>query len=96
MSNHILSPAEQERLALLIEECGEVIQAATKIMRHGWYSTNPLVENGPTNKDNLEKELGHLELAIFLVTNNDVLDESVIARARSKKEREMHRWLHFQ
>lgn len=32
-----LSPAEVERLALLAEECGEVIQTVGKILRHGYY-----------------------------------------------------------
>ena len=38
MSSHFnkLTPAQAERLAILIEECGEVIQAATKILRHGY------------------------------------------------------------
>lgn len=36
-----LTPAEAERLAMLIEECGEVIQAATKVLRHGWDSHHP-------------------------------------------------------
>jgi len=31
-----LSPAEAERLAMLAEECGEVVQAIGKILRHGW------------------------------------------------------------
>lgn len=33
-----LKPSEAERLACLIEECGEVIQAAGKILRHGYKS----------------------------------------------------------
>ena len=31
-----LTPAETERLAILAEECGEVIQAVGKILRHGY------------------------------------------------------------
>src|SRR5574343_752810 len=36
MTNHFnrLSEAELERLAILIEECGEVAQAACKVIRH--------------------------------------------------------------
>lgn len=30
-----LTPGEAERLAMLAEECGEVIQAVGKILRHG-------------------------------------------------------------
>ena len=30
-----LTPAEAERLALLMEECGEVVQIIGKVLRHG-------------------------------------------------------------
>ena len=36
-----LSPAEDERLTVLAEECSEVIQAICKIQRHGYESFNP-------------------------------------------------------
>src|ERR1700761_4172460 len=47
-----------ELLILLIEECGEVIQAATKCLRFGWD-----VDHGTgygNNRDQLAKELGEL------------------------------------
>jgi len=53
-----LTPAEAERLAMLIEECGEVIQAATKILRHGYDSKHPDNEGcGPDNRDDLFREI---------------------------------------
>jgi hypothetical protein len=39
-----LTPAEAERLALLAEECGEVIQAIGKVLRHGYESRHPYGE----------------------------------------------------
>ena len=36
-----LTPAEAERLALLLEELGEAQQAIGKILRHGYASTHP-------------------------------------------------------
>jgi hypothetical protein len=36
-----LTPAEAERLAMLAEECGEVIQVIGKILRHGYDSYHP-------------------------------------------------------
>lgn len=57
-----LTPAEDERLAILIEECAEVIQAATKIQRHGYESTDP--DSGETNRAALERERGDLQGAI--------------------------------
>lgn len=47
-----------ELLVLLIEECGEVIQAATKALRFGWD-----VDHGVgygNNRDQLAKEMGEL------------------------------------
>lgn len=36
-----LTPAQAERLAMLAEECGEVIQIVGKILRHGYDSWHP-------------------------------------------------------
>ena len=47
-----------ELLVLLIEECGEVIQAATKCLRFGW-DVDHGVDYG-NNRDQLAKEMGEL------------------------------------
>ncbi len=46
-----------ERLVLLVEECGEVIQAATKCLRFGWDRDQP--DYGVNHKV-LAKEVGDL------------------------------------
>ena len=51
-----LTEAQRERLEMLAEEAGEVVQACTKILRHGYNSYNP-VTNGPSNRFQLMKEL---------------------------------------
>lgn len=62
MSEHFsnLTPAEQELLAMLAEEAGEVIQAIGKILRHGYHSKSPyaLEEKSPDNKEHLLMEIG--------------------------------------
>lgn len=58
MSND-LTPAEVERLNLVIEEAAEVIQAATKVLRHGWRSTHPSCPS-TDNREHLMKEVGDL------------------------------------
>jgi hypothetical protein len=40
---------------MLAEECAEVIQAATKTLRHGWESTHP--EGSETNREYLVREI---------------------------------------
>ena len=57
MSDHFngLTPAEAERLAMLAEECGEVIQMVGKILRHGYDSYHPADPN-TTNKQLLGRD----------------------------------------
>jgi NTP pyrophosphatase (non-canonical NTP hydrolase) len=64
-----LTPAEEERLAWLIEECSEVIKACTKIQRHGYYSYDPSNIHHLGNRADLETEI------------QDVLNQSEISTA---------------
>lgn len=53
-----LTLAQRERLEMLAEEAGEVVQAVTKILRHGYESYHPDVADiRENNKKALEKEL---------------------------------------
>lgn len=95
-----LSEAEAERLAILIEECGEVAQAACKILRHGYESTNPKAitpedENPETNRSALERELGDLLHAARRISDWDLNWTRVEARAASKPQRILP-YLHHQ
>lgn len=58
MTDHFnqLTPAEAERLAMLAEECAEVIQIVGKILRHGYDSYHP-DDPSVTNRDLLAKEI---------------------------------------
>jgi hypothetical protein len=60
MAQHFnqLDEGQQERLAVLIEECSEVIQAGTKILRHGYDSHHPFT--GENNRIALEREIADL------------------------------------
>jgi NTP pyrophosphatase (non-canonical NTP hydrolase) len=60
-----LTAAQIERLAWLGEECGELVQAIGKVMRHGYISASPY--GGPNNRAALERELGDVLAAIDLV-----------------------------
>jgi len=91
-----LSEAEIERLALLAEEMGEVIQIIGKILRHGYDSSNPLLDESPTNRRELEKELGDVELIIFLMAEAKDIDRNDIDRRRIKKANAIKKWLHHQ
>lgn len=81
-ANH-LTDAQTERLAILSEEAGEVIQVIGKILRHGF---KPIV--GEINYDNttdLEKELGDLYEAVNrLVDNGDISIANILHQAITK------------
>ncbi len=89
-----LTPAEAERLALLAEECADVIQIVGKILRHGYESRHP--DGGPTNRALLETELGHIEVAqSMLCCAGDSSLESIGAQRRAKRTR-IAAYLHHQ
>src|SRR6266702_712335 len=63
-----LTPAEDERLTLLAEECAEVIVAIAKIQRHGYESFDPTIEipedmRPETNRQALTREMGDVRAA---------------------------------
>jgi len=87
-----MTAAQCERLSILVEELGEALQVAGKILRHGWDSTHP--NGGPTNRNLLELELGDVMFAIkFLQMNNDV-DTDSIETAAENKNFNVQKYLH--
>ncbi len=81
-----LTPAEAERIAILMEECGEVIQACGKILRHGYESYNPFDTNKITNRVKLASELGDVAAATVAMHNDiDMKLMSNVAAARPLK-----------
>lgn len=62
-----LSPAQAERLAILMEECGEVVQIIGKILRHGYDSCSPFGHNMETNRQALIRELFDVKAAALLI-----------------------------
>lgn len=60
-----LTEVETETLAILAEECCEVGQAVTKILRHGMASKHPF--SGEGNYMNLAKEIGDVLGALKLM-----------------------------
>ena len=59
-----LSPAQAERLAMIAEEAGEIVQAVGKILRHGFDSRSP--EGGPDNREALAREIADLHVCASL------------------------------
>lgn len=92
---HELTESELERLALLAEESAEVIQIVNKIIRHGYLSYNPCAEGYPVNLRLLEKELGHLKLAIDTMIVSGDISAVNISKALHEKRKTINQWLHY-
>jgi len=91
-----LTPAEQERIVLLMEECAEVVQICGKILRHGWDSYHPDDNIRTSNRSLLEKELGDLKAATHLMLEATDIDDHHIDHAAADKLVNVHYWLHHQ
>lgn len=89
-----LSPAEAERLALLAEECGEVMQAIGKVLRHGYASRHP--DGGPTNREALERECGDVYHSIWRLIGSGDIDGNGMSLRADEKARSVERYLHHQ
>lgn len=95
MTEHFngLTEAQAERLAVLIEECGEVVQIACKILRHGYESCHPLAFSG-SNREELEKEIGHVNNAVRMMEED--LNPKAIGRHQLAKAQKIAAYLHHQ
>lgn len=91
-----LTPAQLERLAILAEEMGEAIQIIGKIVRHGYFSSNPLIENSPCNRDVLAHELGHVRSAMIALCDSGDLIKKDIHRSADMKKISIKKWQHHQ
>ena len=89
-----LTPSELERLAVLSEELGEVQQIIGKILRFGYESYNPLEENGKTNREKLEMELGDVNLMVCHMEDSEDISIENIEGFTEKKSKTINKWLH--
>lgn len=94
MSFNKLKPAQAEILALLAEECGELVQAIGKALRHGLDSCHPLSPNGPNNLSNIEEECGDVLAAIDLLTYYTAAHSAVIESHKQDKLDRVGKYLH--
>lgn len=90
-----LSAAQAERLFLLLEERAESIQAAAKILRHGYESFHPF-RDGRSNREELQKEEGDGCAAMDLLCKAGDLDVRAITQAAIGKGKSVQQWLHHQ
>ncbi len=91
-----LTPAQAERLAILAEECGEVIQAIGKILRHGYDSSHPDETRDRTNRRDLERECGDVRYAIFRLCDARDINETRVFKCELAKVESIKPYLHHQ
>lgn len=98
MTDHYndLTEAEQERLAILIEECGEVVQIGCKILRHGYESHNPNEATLERNRAKLERELGHIKYIVAEMIDASDLARGKIDNSAMEKSERIQSYLHHQ
>lgn len=72
-----------ELLTVLMEECGEVIQEAAKIMRFG---------QQPENLVRFEKEIGDLQCMINLCQEYDLISFTNIEEYAEQKREKLKQW----
>jgi NTP pyrophosphatase (non-canonical NTP hydrolase) len=90
-----LTPAQIERLALLAEEAGEVVQAVGKILRRGYRRGHPRIK-GRTNRLHLEEELGNLGNAMKMMVAAGDLSIERIALFELQKSGRVGKYLYQQ
>jgi NTP pyrophosphatase (non-canonical NTP hydrolase) len=82
------SSVHAEALSILIEECAEVTQAATKIMRFGTGSE----WDGVTNISRLESEIGDLLAMIDILVNMSIVEEQELLKYKEMKFDRLKSW----
>ena len=78
----------KEIYAITQEECAEVVQAISKVMRFGLDTTH----NGRTNRDHLEEEIGDLQCMINLLVEAGVCDTVSVLEAARRKRSKLEQW----
>jgi NTP pyrophosphatase (non-canonical NTP hydrolase) len=88
-----LTVAENERLAIHGEECGENNKVLGKIQRHGYRSYNPQKPELGTNRQHLTEEAGDVFISVMLlIMAGDLSLEEVNERIRHKLSK-MSDWM---
>ncbi len=79
---------QEEIMLICQEECAEVAQAISKVFRFGVDGEHL----GATNRERLEEELGDLMCMIEMMTEEGIVDASVIAKAAQAKRQKLKNW----
>jgi NTP pyrophosphatase (non-canonical NTP hydrolase) len=83
----------KEILLITQEECAEVTQAISKVFRFGFDDCWPRGEDWvPTNKEQLEEEVGDLLCMIDVMVENGIISDEKLNKARIRKREKLKTW----
>ncbi len=82
---------EKDGLVKLVEECGELIQIASKKMAR--MDSDEHWDNAGSIRERMEDEIGDVMAAIRIVATNFGLDTARIMKRRREKEKLFLEWL---
>lgn len=87
---------EIEKLILLQEECSELIQSCSKILRFGKDAFNPEDDIQEDNLTKLTKEIADVQVLIKLIINGFKLDTELLDDCRHSKIRKLKKYTKYQ
>lgn len=79
-----------QNLEILAEECAEVIQIKSKIVRFGMDDVWPA--RGMSNREALEQELGDVLALVDILIGNGVLSLDGLTAAKARKIEKLGKW----
>lgn len=85
------TPYEREVLEILIEECAEVIQRATKMLRFGVLEVQP--KQDLNNAQRLSREVGDVTLMLDMAVEAGLIDEVEVEIGRNNKKRQLAKYM---
>ena len=91
-----LKEDELERLALLFEDCSEVIHAVGKIIRHGYPSVDPTKRGNQriSNREMLSREIGQLLWSLDQMAEQGDTQEWAVRDELYGRGRKASKYLH--
>ena len=81
----------KDTLSILQEECAEVTQAISKVLRFGIDTVYPKGSDS-SNKNKLEEELGDLMAMVKLLVDGGTLNVESIIKASEQKLNKLKKW----
>ena len=82
-----------QNLEILAEECAEVIQMKSKIIRFGIDDYHP--KNKAPNREVFEQEVGDVLAMIEILTTNGILTKEGLLEAKQRKFDKLEKWYSY-